>query len=130
MSRKFYVLYSLKEFMIPRIYKTKATINKYIEENNKLEYKQFNQEEDAQLFSRKIEEKIEKKFKFKMVDYLQKSQREIEEIKESNLKVISKEDREEKSKEIEWKKVGKSDEGKSREKGKGQEQEDKRIEIN
>jgi hypothetical protein len=41
MSKKFYVLYSLKEFMLPRVYKTKATISKYIDENKKLEYKQF-----------------------------------------------------------------------------------------
>ena len=44
MSKRIYVLYSLKEFMVPRIYKTKATINKYIDENKKLEYKQFRSE--------------------------------------------------------------------------------------
>lgn len=44
MSKRFYVLYTLKEFMIPRIYKTKATVTRYLEENKKLEYKQFSDE--------------------------------------------------------------------------------------
>lgn len=84
MSKRFYVLYTLKEFYLPRIYKTKATVNKYIEENNKLEFKLFAKEEDAQLFSKSIEGKLEKKFKIKMVEYLQKSHREIEEINEKS----------------------------------------------
>lgn len=84
MSKRFYVLYSLKEFYLPRIFKTKATINKYIEENNKLEFMQFAREEEAQLFSKKIEAKMEKKFKMKMVEYLLKSHREIEEINEKS----------------------------------------------
>lgn len=84
MSKRFYVLYTLKEFYLPRIYKTKATVNKYIEENNKLEFKLFAREEEAQLFSKSIEVKLEKKFKIKMVEYLQKSHREIEEINEKN----------------------------------------------
>lgn len=84
MSKRFYVLYTLKEFYLPRIYKTKATVNKYIEENNKLEFKLFAKEEEAQLFSKSIEVKLEKKFKIKMVEYLQKSHREIEEINEKS----------------------------------------------
>lgn len=73
MSKRFYVLYTLKEFMIPRIYKTKATVTRYLEENKKLEYKQFSDEQQAQIFSRTIEQKMQKKFKLRMGDYLQKN---------------------------------------------------------
>ena len=84
MSKRFYVLFTLKEFYLPRIYKTKATVNKYLEENGKLEFRQFAKEEDAQLFSKSIEVKLEQKFKMKMVEYLQKSHREIEQINEKS----------------------------------------------
>jgi len=30
MSKKYYVLYSLKEFIVPKVFKTKATLNKYL----------------------------------------------------------------------------------------------------
>jgi hypothetical protein len=36
MSKRFYVLYTLKEFTAPRIYKTKGTVKKYMDENQKL----------------------------------------------------------------------------------------------
>jgi len=35
MSKKYYVLYTLKEFFAPRVFKTKATIKKYIDDNHK-----------------------------------------------------------------------------------------------
>lgn len=44
MSKKFYVLYTIKQYVIPRIFKSKATINKYLEENQNMEFKQFSNE--------------------------------------------------------------------------------------
>ena len=41
MSKRYYVLFSLKELFQPRIFKTKVTVRKYLKENKKLQYRQF-----------------------------------------------------------------------------------------
>ena len=48
MSKKFYVLFSLKELFQPRLFKTKQTVTKYIKENDQLQFRQFVLEKDAQ----------------------------------------------------------------------------------
>ena len=52
MSKKYYVIYTLSEFLIPKIYKAKATVNKHLQENTKLDFRKFNSEVDAKAFTK------------------------------------------------------------------------------
>ena len=58
MSKKYFVLFSLKELFQPRIFKTKMTVNKYLKENNNLQFRQFNSEQEADLFSKEVEQEV------------------------------------------------------------------------
>ena len=61
MSRKFYVLFSLKEVFQPKILKTKPTVEKYLKGNANLDFRQFGSEKEAMDFYKKMEEEILKK---------------------------------------------------------------------
>jgi hypothetical protein len=71
MTKKIYVLYSLKEFVIPKIFKTKATLNKHLEKNSNYIFKQFYDQEEAYEFSKLIEKQMEDKFHIKVKDQSQ-----------------------------------------------------------
>lgn len=73
MAKKIFVLYSLKEFMVPKIFKTKATLNKYLEKNNNYIFKQFYDQEEAYQFSKQIEKQMEHKFHIKVEEHTQTS---------------------------------------------------------
>lgn len=76
MSKRFYVIYTLKEFMIPRVFKTKATLLKYLDENKSLQFKQFNNLAEAYNFSREIQKQVETKFNLKVEKYLENSMKD------------------------------------------------------
>ena len=58
MSKRYYVLFSLKELFQPRIFKTKVTVNKYLKENKKLQYRQFQDQDVAVNFMRDIQRDV------------------------------------------------------------------------
>jgi hypothetical protein len=51
MSRKYFVLFSLTKNYYPRVYKTRTTIRKYLQEIPYLQYKEFDTEEEANTFA-------------------------------------------------------------------------------
>ena len=55
MSKRFYVLFSLKQLFQPRLFKTRVTAQKYLKKNSLLEFRQFAQEQDAQAFFLEVE---------------------------------------------------------------------------
>ena len=55
MSKRFFVLYSLKELFQPKLFKTMPTVQKYIQNNKLLEYRKFTTEQEAIEFLHKME---------------------------------------------------------------------------
>jgi hypothetical protein len=62
MSKKFYVLFSIKELVQPRIIKSKTTINKYLKENKSMDFRQFGTELEAQRFAKDVELQVKQKY--------------------------------------------------------------------
>lgn len=57
-KRKFYVLYSLLGDITPKIFKSKATIKKYIDKQPNLNYFEFLTEKEAEDYVRKASKNI------------------------------------------------------------------------
>jgi|JI9StandDraft_2_1071091.scaffolds.fasta_scaffold1799327_1 hypothetical protein len=55
MSKKFYVIFTMKEYFAPKVFKTKTTVNRYLDDNPRLTFKRFNTEQEAMNFSKSVE---------------------------------------------------------------------------